>query len=211
MTEETIFTHALQKHSPAERQAFLDEACAGDRDLRQRIEALLNAQAAGDFLDVPALAQVAAAPRLGDLTQAIDGDRAGDAPALDFLAASPKAGSLGRLAHYEVQEVVGKGGMGVVVKAFDDKLHRVVAIKALAPALASSGTARQRFVREAQAAAAVSHDHVVACSGDMNIGVPAMTPRAPERGALPRFQPGRQAARVGRPGPHHQALGRGQR
>src|SRR5262249_31394457 len=80
---------------------------------------------------------------------------------LDFLAASQRPGSLGRLGHYEVLEVVGRGGMGVVLRAFDDKLHRVVAIKALAPALASRGPARQRFVREARAAAAVTHDNVI--------------------------------------------------
>ena len=51
--------------------------------------------------------------------------------------------------------------MGVVLKAFDEKLHRVVAIKVMAPQLATSATARKRFTREARAAAAVSHDHVV--------------------------------------------------
>src|SRR5262249_12127637 len=57
--------------------------------------------------------------------------------------------------------VVGAGGMGVVLRAFDELLHRVVAIKVLAPQLAASGTARKRFVREAQAAAAVRDEHVV--------------------------------------------------
>jgi WD40 repeat protein/serine/threonine protein kinase len=52
--------------------------------------------------------------------------------------------------------------MGIVLRAFDEKLHRVVAIKALTPALAEAGAARQRFVREARAAAAVTHDHVIA-------------------------------------------------
>src|SRR5262249_38620446 len=61
----------------------------------------------------------------------------------------------------EILEVVGRGGMGVVLKGFDEKLHRVVAIKVLAAELAVSGTARQRFTREARAAAAVSHEHVV--------------------------------------------------
>jgi serine/threonine protein kinase len=51
--------------------------------------------------------------------------------------------------------------MGVVLKGFDEKLQRVVAIKVLAPELAASGTARQRFTHEARAAAAVSHEHVV--------------------------------------------------
>jgi hypothetical protein len=52
--------------------------------------------------------------------------------------------------------------MGVVFRAFDTKLHRVVALKALAPQLATSSAARQRFVREARAAAAVTHDHIIA-------------------------------------------------
>src|SRR5437773_1011756 len=60
------------------------------------------------------------------------------------------------------EEVVGRGGMGVVLKAFDEKLHRVVAIKVLAPQLAASATARKRFLREAHAAAAVAHEHVIA-------------------------------------------------
>src|SRR5438477_1196364 len=53
------------------------------------------------------------------------------------------------------------GGMGIVLRAFDDKLHRVVAIKVMAAQLATNATARKRFQREAQAAAAVSHDHLV--------------------------------------------------
>src|SRR5262249_21141076 len=68
----------------------------------------------------------------------------------------------GRLGHYDVLEVVGRGGMGVVLRAFDEKLHRVAAIKVMAAQLATSATARRRFGREAQAQAAVSHDHVVA-------------------------------------------------
>ena len=58
--------------------------------------------------------------------------------------------------------MIGRGGMGVVLKAFDPALNRVVAIKVLAPQLAASGAARRRFAREAKAAAAVVHDHVVA-------------------------------------------------
>jgi uncharacterized protein (TIGR03067 family) len=80
---------------------------------------------------------------------------------LDFLDPPEKPGQLGKLAHYEILEVIGRGGMGVVLKGFDQTLHRVVAIKVMAPELASSGTARERFEREARAAAAVSHDHVV--------------------------------------------------
>ena len=80
---------------------------------------------------------------------------------LDFLEPSDRPGSIGRLGVYEVSEVVGQGGMGVVLKAFDPSLHRVVAVKVLAPYLAHNPQARKRFIREAQAIAAVSHDHVI--------------------------------------------------
>ena len=80
---------------------------------------------------------------------------------LDFLSPSDQPGSIGKIGTYEVTEVVGRGGMGVVLKAFDPSLHRVVAVKVLAPYLAHNPQARKRFVREAQAIAAVSHDHVI--------------------------------------------------
>jgi WD40 repeat protein/serine/threonine protein kinase len=80
---------------------------------------------------------------------------------LDFLDPPAKPGQLGRLGPYEVTEVIGRGGMSLVLKAFDPKIHRVVAIKVLAPFLAASANARQRFVREARATAAVKNDHVV--------------------------------------------------
>ncbi len=88
--------------------------------------------------------------------------RGGRADGLDFLAASDKPGHLGRLGHYDILEVIGKGGFGTVFKAFDEKLHRVVAIKVLAPELAANASARKRFSREARAAAAIKDDHVIA-------------------------------------------------
>jgi serine/threonine protein kinase/tetratricopeptide (TPR) repeat protein len=81
--------------------------------------------------------------------------------ALHFLAAADRPGRIGRLGPYEVLERIGQGGMGVVLKARDERLGRIVAIKMLTPALASSTVARRRFEREARAAAAVCHEHVV--------------------------------------------------
>lgn len=69
---------------------------------------------------------------------------------------------LGRLGRYEIERLIGSGGMGIVFKAFDTELNRPVAIKVLAPHLAGNGSARQRFAREARAAAAVVHEHIVA-------------------------------------------------
>lgn len=77
---------------------------------------------------------------------------------------------LGRVGKYEVERELGRGGMGIVLRGFDSELNRPVAIKVLAPHLASSGTARQRFVREARAAAAVVHDNVVAIHGIEAVG-----------------------------------------
>ena len=81
---------------------------------------------------------------------------------LSFLEPSDKPGSLGRLAHYEVLELLGNGGFGTVVKAFDEKLHRFVAIKLMSPLLAATSAPRKRFVRKARTAAAVRHENVIA-------------------------------------------------
>src|SRR5262245_7386101 len=66
---------------------------------------------------------------------------------LALLDGSNRAESLGRLAHYDVQELIGRGGMGIVFRAFDEKLQRVVAVKVMAPQPAVSETARKRFIR----------------------------------------------------------------
>jgi hypothetical protein len=81
--------------------------------------------------------------------------------ALSLLSAADRPELLGCLGGYEVHEVIGRGGMGVVFKAFDPVLHRLVAIKVMTAAVAGSATARQRFIREARAAAAVCHENVV--------------------------------------------------
>lgn len=87
---------------------------------------------------------------------------------LAVLAPTDDPEMLGRLGGYEVSGVIGSGGMGVVLKAFDRSLDRTVAIKVLAPHLASSGAARKRFAREARAAAAVLHPNVMAIHGVSN-------------------------------------------
>src|SRR5262249_54753986 len=68
---------------------------------------------------------------------------------------------LGWLAHYRVIKLLGRGGMGAVFQAADTHLRRVVALKVILPALATHPTARERFLREARAGAALKSDHVV--------------------------------------------------
>ncbi|HEV3262871.1 MAG TPA: serine/threonine-protein kinase [Gemmataceae bacterium] len=79
----------------------------------------------------------------------------------DFLAPARGAQELGRLGPYRILKVLGAGGMGVVFEAEDPHLDRLVALKALLPALASRPSARRRFLREARAAAAIEHDHII--------------------------------------------------
>jgi len=178
MTEESIFAKALTVRPPAERPAYLAKVCAGDPALLARVRDLLRAhESAGSFLLVPARLQSDLLGGIPAGRSAAGGAARGVEPTIthgstpgglgpegrifDFLAPPRKPGSLGRLGHYEVLEVVGRGGMGVVFRAFDETLQRVVAIKTMAGDLAASATARKRFTREAQAAAAICHEHVV--------------------------------------------------
>lgn len=101
------------------------------------------------------------------ITVEIESSMAADTPidcervTLDFLEAPSHPELLGRIGRYEIERVLGTGGMGVVLRAYDTDLHRVSAIKVLASHLANNSSARRRFAREAQAAAAVVHPNVV--------------------------------------------------
>ena len=95
--------------------------------------------------------------------QTVDSDQvptAGGAK-LDFLEPVDDPNYLGRFGEYLVERVIGRGGFGIVLRAFDPPLRRIVALKVLAPHLAGNKAACIRFAREAKAAAAVVHDHVI--------------------------------------------------
>lgn len=79
-----------------------------------------------------------------------------------YLGPTDDPQMLGRFGGYEIAGIIGCGGMGIVLKGLDVPLNRYVAIKVLSPHLATSAAARLRFAREARAAAAVVHEHVIA-------------------------------------------------
>ena len=164
MNEHSIFLAALEIADPAERASYLDQACADDPALRKQVEALFAAhERSGEFLDVPVLKQLAGDsgdPNIGGETSVYASGTDGEID-LSFLEVSTVPGSLGRLLHYDVREVVGRGGCGIVLKAFDEKLQRIVAIKVMAPELAATSPARKRFLRKARATAAIRHPNVV--------------------------------------------------
>jgi serine/threonine protein kinase len=176
MNERDVFIAALQKDSLQQRQQYLDEACAGDDALRRNVEALLAAHGrAGDFLKEPVLGtfegaadlnHAALAQLAASLDPGLDTPRAGETfgtetPALGFLAPPQRPDELGRLGHYRVLRLLGQGGMGLVFLADDTRLEREVALKVMRPELAADTEGRQRFLREARAAAHVHSDHVV--------------------------------------------------
>ena len=178
MNERVIFDAALEIADPQARRAFVEKACAGDPAMLAAVESLLKSHdAAGSFLDIPVARQMqSAAPSNPSESSAadektrtyqpgaIDDDSIDDAdsqPDLSFLQPSSKPGSIGLMAHYEILSVLGQGAFGIVFKAFDEKLHRLVAIKVMNPQLASTSPPRKRFLREARAAAAIRHENVV--------------------------------------------------
>ncbi|WP_425619101.1 protein kinase [Anatilimnocola sp. NA78] len=159
MTEEQLFAAALELPDGASRAAYLDQACGRDSELRHQVEALLASHfRSGQFLNVAAAEQL----QMSNPAQTLNlPNLVTDREGLEFLAPPTRPDSLGRLGHYEVLQVLGRGGFGVVLRAYDDKLQRVVAIKVMAPQIAVTSPARKRFLREARASAAARHEHVV--------------------------------------------------
>jgi serine/threonine protein kinase len=80
---------------------------------------------------------------------------------LAFLTPTTTPGRIGTFGHFEIVRMIGRGGMGVVLHAFDPDLQRDVALKVLDPDLSTNKVARQRFCREARAAGSVTHENIV--------------------------------------------------
>jgi hypothetical protein len=138
-------------------QRELDRLAAGPtRDALLRAESGRPAADSAYWSAVAELDKQLTRPALGSLS------RTTADVSLDFLAPSDNPSHLGRLDHFAILGVVGRGGMGVVLRGFDTHLEREVAVKVLDPAMARDDTARKRFCRESRSAASVSHENVVA-------------------------------------------------
>ncbi len=136
---EEVLQAALDR-SPPERASFLDEACAGDGDLKSEAELLIRAHdEAGDFIESPAVAEHARV-LLGDGFDVSGGHMVGS---------------------YEIIERLGAGGMGEVYLAEDERLNRPVALKILPAFFATNDMRLRRFQREARAVSALNHPNIL--------------------------------------------------
>ncbi len=82
-------------------------------------------------------------------------------PAYDFLGPPAGPDEIGRLGEYRVLQLLGQGAMGVVFRAEDVALGRMIALKVMVPAVAALPENRERFLREARATAAINHPNVI--------------------------------------------------
>lgn len=136
---ESIFFAALDKHAPAERMAYLDDACAGNSDLRGSIERMLAAQAVvGNFLEQPAVAEAAGVHQ---------------EPLI-----SETAGTV--IGPYRLLQQIGEGGMGFVFMAEQtEPIQRMVAFKIIKPGM-DTRQVIARFEAERQALAMMDHPNI---------------------------------------------------
>jgi tetratricopeptide (TPR) repeat protein/class 3 adenylate cyclase/tRNA A-37 threonylcarbamoyl transferase component Bud32 len=122
-----------------DRGRLLADRCAGDPELRREVETLLAAHESSGLVD-----------RLADAL----------APAASWVRARAIGWEGRRVAQYSVLGLLGAGGMGLVYKARDERLGRHVALKFLTPYLSTQPAAKQRFLVEARAAAALDHPNI---------------------------------------------------
>jgi eukaryotic-like serine/threonine-protein kinase len=135
---EELFHNALE-HSPEARRAFLDKACGKDTALQRQVETLLSQdEQAGSFLEKPVLAGA-------------------------MVEESLMIGKT--LGHYQIISQIGKGGMGEVFQAKDQKLGRDVALKVLPDEFAREADRVARFQREAKVLASLNHPYIAAIYG----------------------------------------------
>src|SRR5215475_474693 len=137
--------HAALERAPDERAAFLAETCPGDSGLRREVEELLGYDGAAEsFIGGNALAFEARRIEPEELSQT-----------------APQLLPGQRIGAYKILALLGRGGMGVVYRARDERLRRDVAVKVLPASLAHDTERLRRFEQEAHATSALNHPNIL--------------------------------------------------
>ncbi|MGB0600012.1 MAG: bifunctional serine/threonine-protein kinase/formylglycine-generating enzyme family protein [Rubripirellula sp.] len=174
MNEKEIVQKALTISDADERSSYVEVACGKDVELRSRVEALIISESEESNANKSSTNEMGSAETLAtivdngrepvEIERDVEASTQNEVEAIlsKYLSPSQRDGWLGKLEHYDIEKFLGSGAFGVVAKAFDEKLHRIVAIKLLNPELATISPPRKRFIREARAAASISQENVVA-------------------------------------------------
>src|SRR5262245_20590522 len=145
--------HAALERDPGARDAFLDEACSGDEDLRREVAGLLACDVPSDsFIQSPAIEIAARAMADEPLSEA--SSKPMGKPMVGLISGS-------QLGAYQLLEPLGRGGMGEVHLALDTRLGRKVAVKLLLAEFTTDAGRLRRFEQEARAASSLNHPNIL--------------------------------------------------
>jgi tetratricopeptide (TPR) repeat protein/tRNA A-37 threonylcarbamoyl transferase component Bud32 len=183
MSEREVFIAALRCADPAQRRAYLNLVCAGDEELRQRVERLMEAHSGvtallkepdpfdpstsldsgGDTAPAPSSTQPVEPAAPGAAGLLTHDEPLAPGTTVGGSDPSNSGGGLDAtgLAGFEILAELGRGGMGVVYKARHRQLNRIVALKMIGEGKHASPEVRKRFLIEAQAVARLRHPHII--------------------------------------------------